>query len=75
MGMGQGVVTGVGHGDITCVLQTQFSSIYIFYEYFRAKPQIQIHDIVGYSYNVLLLMPFGLNIFYFITLQSIHVFT
>ena len=30
MGMGQGVVTGVGHGGITCVLQTQFSSFYIF---------------------------------------------
>ena len=26
MGMGQGIVTGVGHGGITCVLQTQFSS-------------------------------------------------
>ena len=29
MGMGQGVVTGVGHGGITCVLQTQFSSLFI----------------------------------------------
>ena len=26
MGMGQGVRTGLGHGGITCVLQTQFSS-------------------------------------------------
>ena len=24
--MGQGVRTGLGHGGITCVLQTQFSS-------------------------------------------------
>ena len=27
MRMGQGVRTGLGHGDITCVLQTQFSSL------------------------------------------------
>ena len=26
MRMGQGVRTGLGHGGITCVLQTQFSS-------------------------------------------------
>ena len=26
MRMGQGVRTGLGHGSITCVLQTQFSS-------------------------------------------------
>ena len=25
MGMGQGVRTGLGHGGITCALQTQFS--------------------------------------------------
>ena len=29
MGMGQGVVTGIGYGGITCVLQTQFSSLFI----------------------------------------------
>ena len=28
MRMGQGVRTGLGHGGITCVLQTQFSSCY-----------------------------------------------
>ena len=28
MRMGQGVGTGLGHGGITCVLQTQFSSFY-----------------------------------------------
>ena len=27
MRMGQGVRTGLGHGVITCVLQTQFSSL------------------------------------------------
>ena len=31
MGMGQGVVTGVGHGGIICVLQLQFSSFICFY--------------------------------------------
>ena len=28
MRMGQGVSTGLGHGGITCVLQTQFSSFF-----------------------------------------------
>ena len=28
--MGQGVRTGLGHGGITCVLQTQFSSFCLF---------------------------------------------
>ena len=31
MRMGQGVRTGLGHGGITCVLQTPFSSFIIFY--------------------------------------------
>ena len=30
MRMGQGVRTGLGHGGITCVLQTQFSSFLFF---------------------------------------------
>ena len=30
MGMGQGVRTGLGHGGITRVLQTQYSSFYHF---------------------------------------------
>ena len=30
MRMGQGVWTGLGHGGITCVLQTQFSSFVFF---------------------------------------------
>ena len=30
MRMGQGVRTGLGHGGITCVLQTQFSSLIFF---------------------------------------------
>ena len=29
MGIGQGVRTGLGHGGITCVLQTQFSSFFV----------------------------------------------
>ena len=31
MRMGQGVRTGLGHGGITCVLQTQFSSFFFFW--------------------------------------------
>ena len=30
MRMGQGVRTGLEHGGITCVLQTQFSSFFFF---------------------------------------------
>ena len=33
MRMGQGVRTGLGHGGITCVLQTQFSSFSFFAHY------------------------------------------
>ena len=29
MGMGQGIRTGLGHGGITSVLQTQFSSFFL----------------------------------------------
>ena len=31
MRVGQGVRTGLGHGGTTCVLQTQFSSFFLFY--------------------------------------------
>ena len=31
MGIGQGVGTSAGHGGITCVLQTQFSSFHSFF--------------------------------------------
>ena len=31
MRMGQGVRTGLGHGGITCVLQTQFSNLFFFF--------------------------------------------
>ena len=34
MRMGQGVMTGLGHGGITCVLQTQFSSFFFFLNFF-----------------------------------------
>ena len=33
MRMGQGVRTGLGHGGITCVLQTQFSSLTIRWDF------------------------------------------
>ena len=32
MRMGQGVRTSLGHGGITCVLQTQFSSFRLFWK-------------------------------------------
>ena len=32
--MGQGVRTGLGHGGITCVLQTQFSRFSFFFFFF-----------------------------------------
>ena len=32
MRIGQGVRTGLEHGGITCVLQTQFSSFFFFLE-------------------------------------------
>ena len=35
MRMGQGVRTGLGHGGITCVLQTQFSSFVLLYQQFN----------------------------------------
>ena len=34
MRMGQGVRTGLGHGGITCVLQTQFSSFFLFWSFY-----------------------------------------
>ena len=34
MGMGQGVRPGLGHGGITYVLQTQFSSFFFFFFFF-----------------------------------------
>ena len=37
MRMGQGVRTGLGHGGITCVLQTQFSSFVL-----KQSPHMEI---------------------------------
>ena len=34
MRMGQGVRTGLGHGGITCVLQTQFSIFFFFFFFY-----------------------------------------
>ena len=48
MRMGQGVRTGLGHGGITCVLQTQFSSFLLlcfFHLTFRIFTQIQLFSI------------------------------
>ena len=43
MRMGQGVGTGLGHGGITCVLQTQFSSYYYYY-YLSPLPLFKQHE-------------------------------
>ena len=41
--MGQGVRTGLGHGGITCVLQTQFSSYQLFFWiYTPSRHKIQV---------------------------------
>ena len=40
MRMGQGVRTGLGHGGITCILQTQFSSL-ILYQYLLRQYHIK----------------------------------
>ena len=37
MRMGQGVRTGLGHGGITCVLQTQFSSLSFNSDFYVSK--------------------------------------
>ena len=37
MGMGQGVMTGLGHGGSTCVLETQFSSFFFFFFFFQVR--------------------------------------
>ena len=46
MRMGQGVRTGLGHGGITCVLQTQFSSyfmyLYIYLFYLSMKIRLDV---------------------------------
>ena len=44
MRMGQGVRTGLGHGGITCILQTQFSSFFLFwsggYDWSRGRGKV-----------------------------------
>ena len=46
MRMGQGVRTGLGHGGITCVLQTQFSSLFIcLFVYCR-------HNLLGFKHSL-----------------------
>ena len=45
MRMGQGVRTGLGHGGITCVLQTQFSSFFFF-------EILNLHGVYHYSTEI-----------------------
>ena len=55
--MGQGVRTGLGHGGITCVLQTQFSSCFCFHRkqglMFHVNPLLSMQRI-HMKYKVLL---------------------
>ena len=50
MRMGQGVRTDLGHGGITCVLQTQFSSFFFIilhlylYSMFRTESNIRFYS-------------------------------
>ena len=44
MRMGQGVRTGLGHGGITCVLQTQFSSFLLFSKEPAGRPVPSVHQ-------------------------------
>ena len=59
MRMGQGVRTGLGHGGITCVLQTQFSSFFfVSYFFFTLLPQCEFNIYISlrFSYFLPLLM-------------------
>ena len=49
MRMGQGVRTGLGHGGITCVLQTQFSSLHCFSEKIRLA--IHVTPLLGRGFT------------------------
>ena len=42
MRMGQGVRTGLWHGGITCVLQTQFSSLFFFRNFLRDDQKVRV---------------------------------
>ena len=52
MRMGQGVRTGLGHGGITCVLQTQFSSFFFFFGAFRIKGRILLQLSIRHPKNL-----------------------
>ena len=45
MRMGQGVRTGLGHGGITCVLQTQFSSLFMYL--FSLVGEVEIWNLIA----------------------------
>ena len=55
MRMLQGVRTGLGHGGITCVLQTQFSSFFFFHLHFKADIYIaaNFHSVCVYITNMI----------------------
>ena len=45
MRMGQGVRTSLGHGGITCVLQTQFSSFVTVFSLPGRSPEELMHSL------------------------------
>ena len=45
MRMGQGVRTSLGHGGITCVLQTQFSSLFSDLAALTVKPEKRLFSV------------------------------
>ena len=53
MRMGQWVRTGIGHGGITCVLQTHFSSLFVvcFLYSFPSKKERVSHISILYGGN------------------------
>ena len=58
MRIGQGLRTGLGHGGITCVLQTQFSSLF----FFCGGGQKSCSDGLGHM-NIMATMPiYGKNL-------------
>ena len=51
MGMGQEVVTGIGQGGITCVLQTQFPSLFQFCKRVMHQ-QVTLHKLTSFVHDV-----------------------
>ena len=61
MRMRQGVRTGLGHGGITCVLQTQFSSFVSNYWYLKVKTLFCLKLLVSQGKNLVLSQITGIS--------------